>query len=262
AAATTTPAGEGAVSLQLRHVEVPGVVDGLDLAVPAGEIVGVAGLEGSGHEAVLELVTGRLRPASGEVVLPDGAHPRSLRHAYAHGVGLVPRNRKVHGLMLDQEVWENVISVGWLGLGRGGFWQRTRLHRRRAEELTGRLRVRGHVRSRTGELSGGNQQKVVVAKWLATDPSVLVLDDPTRGVDVGVRAEMHAVVRDLAGRGKVVLVASSDLAELVELCGRVLVFQRGRVVDVLEGGRLTERGLSTAMNAGFVASPEAGQCRA
>jgi ABC-type sugar transport system ATPase subunit len=107
------------------------------------------------------------------------------------------------------------------------------------------------VDSVAGQLSGGNQQKVVFAKWLATDPTVMVLDDPTRGVDIGVRAEMHDVVRELAAQGRVVLVASSDLAELTELCDRVVVFQRGRVVAELSGDELTQQELSRSMNAGF-----------
>jgi len=137
------------------------------------------------------------------------------------------------------------------GLHRGGRL----LHRReligRATRNVERLSIKGGMHDRSGDLSGGNQQKLVFAKWLEADPSVLLLDDPTRGVDIGVRAEMHRVVRDLAGGGKAVLVASTDLAELVDLCDRVLVFQRGRIVDELDGARLTGHALSVAMNAGF-----------
>ena len=114
-----------------------------------------------------------------------------------------------------------------------------------------RLRLRGDVESVVAELSGGNQQKVVFAKWLETEPTVMVLDDPTRGVDIGARAEMHDVVRGLAAQGKAVLIASTDLAELVELCDRVPVFQRGRLVRELSGAELDQITLSTAMNAGF-----------
>jgi ABC-type sugar transport system ATPase subunit len=100
------------------------------------------------------------------------------------------------------------------------------------------------------ELSGGNQQKAVFAKWLDASPSVVVLDDPTRGVDVGARSEMHGLIRELAVEGRIVVLASTDLAELVELCDRVLVFQHGRIVEELSGERLSEQSLSLAMNAG------------
>ncbi|MGH3319895.1 MAG: sugar ABC transporter ATP-binding protein [Streptosporangiaceae bacterium] len=238
--------------LVLREVSVPGVLDEFSMETAPGEVVGVAGLQGAGHLAVLEAVCGRVRPSRGEVLLPGGVKPRSLRHAYASGVGLVPSDRKRLGLMLDRRVWENISSVSWLGLGRGSAWQRRRVFHTRAAALLDRLRVRGDADTVVGQLSGGNQQKIVFAKWMDTDPSVMVLDDPTRGVDIGARAEMHAVIGKLAAQGKIVVVASTDLAELVELCDRVVVLQRGRVVDELAGERLDERALSTAMNAGFV----------
>jgi ribose transport system ATP-binding protein len=238
--------------LVLDRVSVPGLLHEISAEIVPGEVAGFAGLQGAGHLTVLEAICGRVRPAAGSVRLPGGATPRSLRHAIAHGVGFVPSDRKGLGLMLDQQVWENVGAVSWLGMGRHGFWQRGRAFRRRTATLLDRLRVRGHVGSVTGQLSGGNQQKVVFAKWMDTDPTVMVLDDPTRGVDVGARAEMHRVVRQFAAQGKVVVVASTDLAELVELCDRVLVLQRGRIVAELAGERLDEKALSTAMNAGFV----------
>jgi len=243
--------GVSDLELRLDAAAVVGRLEALDLRARAGEIVGFAGLQGAGHDAVLELVCGRTRPDQGCVRLPDGAEPRSMRHAFTHGVALVPSDRKGLGLMLDKSVWENISAVRWMGLQRDGFWQRSGRHRRLAEDLMGRLELRGGVDSVAGQLSGGNQQKVVFAKWLATDPTVMVLDDPTRGVDIGVRAEMHDVVRELAAQGRVALVASSDLAELTELCDRVVVFQRGRVVAELSGDELTQQELSRSMNAGF-----------
>jgi ABC-type sugar transport system ATPase subunit len=247
--------GEPDAGLVLRDLEVRGVLGSASIEVRPGEIVGLAGLQGAGHEAVLDVICGRVRPSAGEVRLPGGVRPRSLRHACANGVAFVPGDRKALGLMLDKTVWENVTAVSWLGLRRGSALQHGRQLRRRAETLLERLRVGGDADTIVGELSGGNQQKVVFAKWMDVDPTVMVLDDPTRGVDVGARAEMHTVIRQFAAQGKVVVVASTDLAELVELCHRVVVFQRGRVVDELAGERLDERALSTAMNAGFATAP-------
>ncbi|QKG27428.1 sugar ABC transporter ATP-binding protein [Actinomadura verrucosospora] len=238
-------------AVSLTGVTVPGLLRDVSLAVAGGEIVGLAGLQGAGHLAVLDAVCGRVRPASGSVRLPDGREPRSARHAVTSGVAFVSGDRKGRGLMLDKPLWENVTAVSWLGQGRGGFLPRRARLVDRARGHLERLRVRGDVRAGAGALSGGNQQKVVLAKWLDASPSVLALDDPTRGVDVGARAELHAIVRGLAAEGKAVLIASSDLAELVELCHRVVVFQHGRIVGSLAGARLTEPELSVAMNAGF-----------
>jgi len=232
-------------------VSVPDRLRDVSLHVACGEIVGVAGLAGAGHHAVLEVVCGRARPSSGLVRLPgDAPAPRGLRAAIRAGVAFVPGDRKRYGLMLDQTVWENIGTVGWLALGRGGpFLRRGKMAGRAAAHVR-RLGLRGDPYSRAGDLSGGSQQKVVFAKWMDTDPAVVVLDDPTRGVDVGARAEMHAIVRELAGSGKAVLLASSDLPELSELCHRVLVFQRGRIVAELSGDALTDHAISLAMNAG------------
>ncbi|WP_198412606.1 sugar ABC transporter ATP-binding protein [Nocardioides mangrovicus] len=239
--------------LRLVDVEVPGRLHGVSLEVAPGEIVGVAGLQGAGHVDVLRAVCGQVRPSAGRVRLPGGRQPRSLRDALCHGVGLVPSDRKGVGLMLDRSAWENVAAARWLGIGRGGPWLRRSAERARAVEVLGSLGFRGDLDAPTQELSGGNQQKVVFAKWLETDPAVMVLDDPTRGVDIGARAEMHDVIRRLAARGRAVLLASSDLAELCELCDRVAVLQRGRIVAELGGADLEQLGLSRAMNAGFVA---------
>ncbi|WP_024936120.1 sugar ABC transporter ATP-binding protein [Actinomadura welshii] len=247
------PRRSGGAAVALAGVTVPGRLREVSLTARGGEIVGLAGLQGSGHLAILDAVCGRVRPSSGSVRLPDGRSPRSARHAVTKGVAYISGDRKGRGLMLDKTLWENITSVSWLGQGRGGpMPRRARLVERSRGHLV-RLRVRGDVHGRAGDLSGGNQQKVVLAKWLDADPAVLALDDPTRGVDVGARGELHDIVRELAGQGKVVLIASSDLAELVELCDRVVVLQHGRIVAALDGDRLTEPELSLAMNAGFAA---------
>jgi ribose transport system ATP-binding protein len=272
--------------LRLDGVGVPGKITDVSLSVAPHEIVGLAGLEGSGHVSVAEVVCGLLRPTTGTVRLPGGGAPRSLRDAVSRGVALVPGDRRRLGLMLDKSVWENATAALWLGqrgarrrgagdgatgdrragdgaagdrqAGDGaaglrrssGLPRRERLLEQAGRDLS-RMRFRGDLVARVGDLSGGNQQKVVFAKWIGTRPSLLVLDDPTRGVDVGARAEMHEIVRDLAAEGRAILVTSTDLPELVELCDRVVVFQRGTVVGELSGADLTEARLATAMNAGF-----------
>jgi ABC-type sugar transport system ATPase subunit len=218
--------------------------------VTAGEIVGVAGLAGAGHLTALEVVTGRATAAEGAVAVAGRTAPRSLRQAIRAGVGFVCSDRKRYGLLLDDPVWHNVASVRWLGLGRGSAWLDIGALVRLADRYRERLRIPGDSHQPVGRLSGGNQQKVLLAKWLEIDPVLLVLDDPTRGVDIGARAEVHGVLTELAGTGTAVLLASTDLSELVALCDRVLVFQRGQVVAELTGDGLTEASLSVAMNAG------------
>jgi len=254
----TVVAAAASPRLVLTRVGLSGELVDVDLEVVPGEIVGVAGLEGSGHLRVLELVCGLARATSGTVLLPDGSTPRSMRHAIGAGIAFVPGDRKRLGLILDKSVWENATSVRWLGQGRDGrMLQRDQLVARARRNLE-RMRFKGDIDAAAGELSGGNQQKVVFAKWLDADPTVVVLDDPTRGVDIGARAEMHDIIRGIAADQKIVLLSSTDLAELTELCHRVVVFQRGRVVAELSGDELSETALSVAMNAGFVATSATG----
>jgi ABC-type sugar transport system ATPase subunit len=246
-------ARRGAASLALTGVSVTGRLRDVSLTASGGEIVGLAGLQGAGHLSVLDAVCGRARLIAGSVRLPGGAAPRSPRHAVAAGVAYVSGDRKGRGLMLDQSLWENATAVRRLGLGRDGVMPSRRRMVERTEQLIRRLRIRGGPYDVTAQLSGGNQQKAVLAKWLDADPAVFALDDPTRGVDVGARAEMHEIVRDLASDGKIVLIVATDLTELVDLCDRVLVFQRGQITDEIDGQSLSEQALSLAMNAGFAA---------
>jgi ABC-type sugar transport system ATPase subunit len=248
----------GADALVCEDVTVPGVLDGVSLTAHVGEIVGLAGLAGAGHQALLQVVAGRLHAARGTIRLPrlrggdggdDGPRrpPRDLRHAVRHGIGLISGDRKA-GLMLDKPVWQNVAQVRAVAQLRDGLLLRPPKLRRRARERIAQLGVRASsVDLDAGLLSGGNQQKVVLAKWLEALPSTLLLDDPTRGVDVGAKADVHRLLRS-ACAASAVLLCSTDLDELVSLCDRVLVFRHGRVAAELSGERLTRHRLLTEMN--------------
>jgi ABC-type sugar transport system ATPase subunit len=231
----------------LSQVSVDGRLADVTFTVRAGEVVGVAGLQGAGHLAALEVVCGRTAISGGRVDVGGRGLLHSLRDAVRAGVAFVPSDRKRYGLMVDRTVWENTTTVSWLALGRGGIAPSRAELVRRTVDVTERLRLRGGPYDLVARLSGGNQQKVVFAKWLATDPKIVVLDDPTRGVDIGVRAEMHRIVGELAAGGAAVLIASTDLAELTEVCDRVLVFVRGGINAEVHGERLTEHGLAVAM---------------
>ncbi|MFF4349328.1 sugar ABC transporter ATP-binding protein [Streptomyces sp. NPDC001530] len=242
--------GDGPPPVVLSGVSVPGRLADVTFTVRAGEVVGVAGLQGAGHLAALEVVCGRTAISAGRVDVGGRGLPHSLRAAVRAGVAFVPSDRKRYGLMAERMVWENATAVSWLALGRGGMVPSRGELVRRTGDLTGRLRLRGGPYDVVARLSGGNQQKVVFAKWLATEPRVVVLDDPTRGVDVGVRAEMHRIVGELAAGGAAVLIASTDHAELTEVCDRVLVFVRGRIVGEVRGEGLTEHALAVAVQSG------------
>ena len=246
----------GTGHLELQEVAVEGALEPFSLDVAPGEIVGLAGVVGAGHHAVLEIVCGLRRPHSGSAVLPSGKRvPRGLRRAIRAGVALVPGDRRRLGLMLDKPIWENVAQIRSVGLAADGWVIRASDLRRRARDQVRWLKVRTRsVDQPAGSLSGGNQQKLVFAKWLDAQPSVVLLDDPTRGVDVGAKAEMHALIRSTAAAGAPVLMCSTDIDELAALCDRVVVFHQGRVSAELAGEALQTHAVLEAMNTGGVAT--------
>ena len=182
--------------------------------------------------------------------MPSGAPlPASTAGAVKAGVAYTPADRKQYGLMLRQSVAENVVSVRALTLGRDGFVLRAERLRQTALDRCRQLGVvAGSMHLPVGALSGGNQQKVVFAKWIEAAPSLLVLDDPTRGIDIGAKREMHRIMRRLAQSGRVVLFYSSDPGEIVAVADRVIVFVDGALTQELDGETLTEHELVTAMN--------------
>lgn len=225
-----TPA-VGTPVLEVQDLSLAGVFSGVDLTVRAGEIVGLAGLVGSGRTEILETIYGARRATSGTVAV-DGKQLRrgAVDVAVRAGVGLAPEERKSQGLLLDQAVYANISVSSMSSFQRFGFVQRSR-EKVKARELVDSLDVRPrdivrHVRT----MSGGNQQKVVLARWLLRGCRVLLLDEPTRGVDVGARSEIYRLVRDLADSGVAVVVVSSEVEEVLGLADRVLVVREGRVV--------------------------------
>jgi ABC-type sugar transport system ATPase subunit len=241
--------------LRLDAVRVEDEVEDVSFSAHPGEVVGLAGLEGSGVTAVLDGIFGLRRVASGRITLPDGrAAPRTVPAAVQAGVAMIPADRRDGGLMLGQDILANIGLVTAGVLGRFGFLLR---QRQMEERATSRVRdldiVAGSVRQTVGELSGGNQQKVVIAKWLEADPRVVLLNDPTRGVDVGAKEEIYRIIEGLAAEGRIVLFVSTELPEYVHVCDRVLVFYRGRVRGELSRAQLTTHRLLEAINTGDVA---------
>lgn len=224
--------------LVLRNMVRLPSVRGVSLAVAPGEVVGLAGLVGAGRTELARLVFGADRPDSGEIIL-DGkpVHPKTPSDASKLGIALVPEERRQHGLFLQQSVSFNVnlASLSEMRPIRALPFLSPSLGERRAQRVVDDLEIKTpSVLTVVGNLSGGNQQKVVVGKWLAKKPVVLILDEPTRGVDVRARGEIHRTIRRLADDGMSILMIASELEELL-ICDRVLVMREGVLVGELVG---------------------------
>ena len=212
----------------------------ISLTVNAGEIVGLFGLVGSGRSELLETIFGLYRRQAGRVrVAGREIDPTSPRAAARAGIALVPEERQRQGLLFNLTIRHNLVLPD--RTVKGDLLVRTRAERRDAQSLVDEWRIKAAgVEVPPDALSGGNQQKVVVAKWLATSPKVLLLDEPTKGVDVGAKFEIHEIIRREAARGCACLVASSDLPEVLALADRIVVMREGRIQGQLAGPGATE----------------------
>ncbi|MFD4227284.1 sugar ABC transporter ATP-binding protein [Streptomyces sp. NPDC058545] len=213
----------------------------LDLALRPGEIVGLAGLVGSGRSEILETIYGARRPSAGRVLVGGRPlRPGSVRASVAAGIGLAPEERKAQALLMLESVTRNVSVSSMSRFSRAGWLDRG-AERRAARTATRELSLRpDNPDTPVRTLSGGNQQKAVLARWLLRGCRVLLLDEPTRGVDVGARAELYAVIRRLADEGLAVLLVSSEVPEVLGLADRVLVLREGRVVHTADARELDE----------------------
>jgi ribose transport system ATP-binding protein len=214
----------------------------LNFAVRAGEIVGVAGLVGAGRTEMLRALFGVDKILHGQIFV-DGKplQVRSPRDAIARGVALVPEDRKQHGLVLEMSVRHNIGLAGLKFNQRAvGF-----LNRRKERSDTQQMIQKLSIKTPSGEqvarfLSGGNQQKVVIGKWLSLGPRVLLLDEPTRGIDIGAKEEIYRLVESLAAQGMAILFVSSEMEEILGLSDRVLVMHDGELSGELKRNQLSE----------------------
>jgi ribose transport system ATP-binding protein len=206
--------------LRVRNLSVPGALEDVSLELRRGEIIGIAGLVGSGRTSLARAIFGAAKGARGEFYLHGKrVRIRSPRDAARIGIALLTEDRKSEGLAMNLDGTRNITAV--------------RLARRA---------LRRSVRT----LSGGNQQKTVLAKWLAARPRVLIFDEPTRGIDVGTKAEIYTMMRQLADEGVAILFISSELSEILGLSDRILVMRQGRIVAELDASKATEEGIMRA----------------
>jgi ABC-type sugar transport system ATPase subunit len=238
----------GSCRLAVRGLSSESRFRDINLEVRAGEIVGVAGIVGAGRSEMLQAIFGLDPAATGEIeVAGRSVPPRSIDAALAAGLGLVPEDRKRQGLVLGLNCRENTSLAALPELSHLG-WVRRAAERSLAQKFTSRLRVKTpSLESITAGLSGGNQQKIALAKWLARSCDVLLIDEPTRGVDVGAKAEIYQLLDELACEGKALLVVSSELPELIGLCRRILVMREGRLAGEVQRAHFSEAALMRLM---------------
>lgn len=230
----TLPTPTDEVTLEVRGLSSPSkAFRDINFSVRKGEVFGIAGLMGAGRTELVRAITGADPIASGEVLLHGKAvTPRSPIDAIRNGIVLVPEDRKLQGVVLDHSIAENIGYANLGEISRNG-WISSRRIREFAEDYIKRFGVKGRGGQNAGELSGGNQQKVVLAKWLARKPQVVVLDEPTRGIDVGARSSIYDLIVGLAREGVTVIVVSSDLEEVLGVSSRIMVMAQGKQAGIL-----------------------------
>ena len=243
---------DGEVILELRDVSYRGVIRGISLKLKRGEILGLAGLVGSGRTETALTVFGITPATSGQITI-DGKpeHITSPEAARDLGIAYVPEDRGQQGLIRAQTIEDNIALANLKRLMRGFMVDAAKVtaEARKAIERFG-IRARG-PQQLVRQLSGGNQQKVVLGKWLATNPRILIMDEPTRGIDVGAKAEIHQLMRKLAGEGMAILMISSELPEVLGMSDRVLVMNSGRIVGEFDRQAATAEAVGTAMTRSY-----------
>jgi ribose transport system ATP-binding protein len=231
------PVAKDEVLLSLSHVSQSGIVKDINMEVRAGEIVGMFGLMGSGRSELAQIIFGLDRYERGDIHF-RGKHMKRQTplSRIENGFAFVTENRREEGLLMEFPVYENVaLAALRMYRGKGGVLQKKRIDGPIAEAVR-ELRIKtGNIKKHQAKgLSGGNQQKVVVAKWLMTRPAFLLIDEPTRGIDVGTKAEIYALLNDIAASGTGILVVSSELEELVGICNRIIIMSKGEIVGEFE----------------------------
>lgn len=245
------PKGRNETVLRAHGLTRAGAFEDVSFELKKGEVLGIAGLVGSGRTEVLRAIFGADRLDAGTIEL-DGREVEfhDPGDAVRRGIVFIPEDRKLHGVILGQSVTDNVALPSLRRLARGGIVRKTRL-RANARDLITRLRIKGHPEQEVGMLSGGNQQKTVIAKWLPRKPRIMLVDEPTRGVDVGARPSIYDEIRGLTEEGTSIILVSSELEEVLGLSTRILIMSRGRSVGVLSREEATpEKVMTLASHAG------------
>ncbi len=216
--------------LEVKNLTCPGVFEKVSFEVHAGEVLGVSGLMGAGRTEIMQAIFGNMPHVTGEIFLNGKQiENKTPKQAMKNGIGFITEDRKVEGLMLEESIMKNISLANLKRISRHGVIQREKekeLVKKGIEEL--HIRCFG-PQHECNNLSGGNQQKVVFAKWMYTNPKVLILDEPTRGVDIGAKKEIYSIINDLAAKGVAIIMVSSELPEVLGMSDRVMVVREGLV---------------------------------
>jgi ribose transport system ATP-binding protein len=253
----TSARASGPVALRVDNLKAGTRVHGVTFEARKGEILGIAGLIGSGRTETLRAIFGADPKQSGEIFVDGKAvHITSPKQAVREGIALIPEDRKQHGLLLSQSIRVNTTlasisnhtNVGWLD---------TDSESQTATSRCQQLNTRCHTIEQTvSELSGGNQQKVVIARWLARDCNVMLFDEPTRGIDVAAKDTIYELLRGLAAKGKAVVIVSSELVELMALCDRIIVMSDGRIAAEFLPGEWSQEKITKAAFSSYLSETE------
>jgi ribose transport system ATP-binding protein len=233
----------GDVLLEVNDLDIDGTVFNVNFKLRAGEVLGLAGLGGSGRTTVCRALVGLADIQAGEISYLGQPAPKTPGVASQAGLVLVPEDRKAHGLVLNQTMRFNLSLPNLMEFVRAGIL-RSRIEKQAANNIVEDIQIKPPNTEMYAEsLSGGNQQKVVVGKWLLTNPKLVIFDEPTRGIDVGAKAEIYQRIRKLTRSGVGVIMASSELPELIGMSDRILVFHEGRAAGELERKEFSEEAI-------------------
>ena len=241
----------GDVAFEVKNLNCPGAFENVSFEVHAGEVLGVSGLMGAGRTEIMQAIFGNMPNVTGQLFL-DGKEIKNKnpQQAIENGIGFITEDRKVEGLMLEESIMKN-ISLANLGrISNGGV-----INKKKEQELVNKgieeLRIRCFgPQHECNNLSGGNQQKVIFAKWIYTNPKVLILDEPTRGVDIGAKKEIYNIINELAAKGVAIIMVSSELPEVLGMSDRVMVVREGEVRGILNKEEANQESIMTLATGG------------
>ena len=231
----------GDVVFEVKGLNCEGVFKDINFDVKAGEVLGVAGLMGAGRTEIMQAIFGNMAHVTGQILINgEAARIKTPIDAMAHGIGFITEDRKTEGLMLDDSIRKNISIANLNKVSRKGVMSKESeksLIQKAIEDLMIKCTSSEHV---CNNLSGGNQQKVVFSKWISTDPKILILDEPTRGVDIGAKKEIYGIINRLAAEGVAIIMVSSELPEVLGMSDRIMVIHEGRITGIIENDNTTQ----------------------
>ena len=241
----------GDVVFEVKNLNCPGVFSDVNFSVRAGEVLGVAGLMGAGRTEIMQSIFGNMPHVTGQIFMNGNEiHNKNPWDAMANGIGFITEDRKVEGLMLEESIMKNISVANLKRVSSGGV-----LSAAKEQEMVKTGIQNLHIKCTgpehaCGNLSGGNQQKVVFAKWIFTEPRVLILDEPTRGVDIGAKKEIYSIINDLAGEGVAIIMVSSELPEVLGMSDRVMVVHEGKIGGFIDKEKANQENIMVLATGG------------